>query len=172
MRLWSSSDRLRPGNAVRELAAQLHEDMHLHAYALECILVGMEVHRSRQFKHWVEDLVAKANDGDPFAVTAAKYVLDELNYIKTLDSEPNHDTATLKRIRQSKKYRVWRLSHPFDPQMAVRIICWFDDHATTVVVALFAADKAPMGDVFYDSVGSRADQEIDRWKAENEGKRP
>jgi hypothetical protein len=28
-----------------------------------------------------------------------------------------------------------------------------------------------MGDVFYDSVGSRADQEIEQWKRENEGKR-
>ena len=37
---------------------------------------------------------------------------------------------------------------------------------------LFANDKAPMGDVFYDSVGSRADQAIDQWKVENEGKRP
>lgn len=28
-----------------------------------------------------------------------------------------------------------------------------------------------MGDVFYDSVGSRSDQQIDQWKRENEGKR-
>jgi hypothetical protein len=55
--------------------------------------------------------------------------------------------------------------------MAVRIICWFDDESDTVVVALFAGDKAPMGDVFYDSVVSRADQAIDQWTFENEGKR-
>lgn len=64
---------------------------------------------------------------------------------------------------------MWRLSHPFDPQMAVRIICWFDEQSKSVVVALFAADKAAMGDVFYDSVGTRADQAIDQWKRENEG---
>ena len=28
---------------------------------------------------------------------------------------------------------------------------------------VFANDKGRMGDVFYDSVGSRADQIIDRW---------
>lgn len=77
----------------------------------------------------------------------------------------------MKRVRQSKTYRVWRLLHPFDKEMAVRIICWFDAESDTAVVVLFAADKAPMGDVFYDSVGSRADQEIDKWKTENEGKR-
>jgi hypothetical protein len=53
----------------------------------------------------------------------------------------------------------------------VRIICWFDEDSDSVVVVLFAADKAPMGDVFYNSVGARADQEIDKWKNERQGKR-
>ena len=45
---------------------------------------------------------------------------------------------------------------------SVRRIVWFPagDHA---VVALFAGDKARMGDVFYDSVGTRADAAIDAW---------
>lgn len=133
---------------------------------------GVEVHRSRQFKRWVDDLVAKAKAGNERAIRMAKHVLDELNYIKALDQEPPEDTATLKRVRQSKKYRVWRLSHPFDKEMAVRTICWFDPESATVVVVLFAADKAPMGDVFYDSVGIRADQEIETWKRENQGRRP
>lgn len=131
----------------------------------------MEVHRSRQFKRWVDDLAARARGGDPFALELAKHVLDELNYIRALEAEPDEDTASLKRVRQSRKYRVWRLSHPFDPRMAVRIICWFDPESDAVVVALFAGDKAAMGDVFYDSVGSRADQAIDQWIHENEGKR-
>lgn len=146
-------------------------------YALEDICRqghtgGVEVHRSRQFARWVDDLVRRAKSGDAYALRAAKHVLDELNYIKALDREPDEDTATLKVVRQSRRHRIWRLSHPFDPQMAVRVICWFDDRSDTVVVALFANDKAPMGDVFYDSVGSRADQAIDQWKVENEGKRP
>jgi hypothetical protein len=131
----------------------------------------MEVHRTQQFKRWIDDLVTKAKNGNEHAVKMAKHVLDELNYIKALDAEPADDTATLKRVRQSKTYQVWRLSHPFDPEIAVRIICWFDPASAMVVVVLFAADKAAMGDVFYDTVGSRADQEIDKWKIENEGKR-
>lgn len=35
-----------------------------------------------------------------------------------------------------------------------------------MVVALFAADKAKLGDVFYDSVAVRADPMIDQWKRE------
>lgn len=127
----------------------------------------MEVHRSQQFARWVGDLIKKAKVGDEFAIQMAKHVLDELNYIKALDAEPDEDTATLKKVRRSRKHRVWRLSHPFDPTMALRIICWFDDESDTVVVALFANNKAGMGDVFYDSVGSRADQVIDNWKRQN-----
>lgn len=129
----------------------------------------MDVHRSQQFARWATGLVERAKAGDLISTRMAKHVLDELNYLKALDEEPAEDTATLKRVRQSKRYPLWRLSHPFEEGMAVRIICWFDDLADTVVVVLFAADKAPIGDVFYDSVGSRADQEIDKWKRENEG---
>lgn len=35
-----------------------------------------------------------------------------------------------------------------------------------MVVALFAADKARLGDVFYDGVAARADPLIDQWKRE------
>ncbi len=49
-----------------------------------------------------------------------------------------------------------------------RLICWFPPDEETVVVALFSGDKANMGDVFYDSVGRRADQIIDKWIREGE----
>jgi hypothetical protein len=73
----------------------------------------------------------------------------------------------LKRVRQSRRYPVWRVSHPYHPDVAIRVICWFPDDQH-VVVALFAGDKARMGDVFYDSVGPRADIAIDQWKKEIE----
>ena len=129
----------------------------------------MELRRSQQFKTWVDALVSRAKSGDPSALLTARYAYDELDYLRQLTAPPTEDTATLKRVRQSNRYKVWRLSHPFDQQMALRIICWFDDESDVVVVSLFANDKATMGDVFYDTVGSRADQAIDRWKRENEG---
>ncbi len=73
----------------------------------------------------------------------------------------------LKRVRQSRRYPVWRVSHPYDPDVAVRLICWFPDDQR-VVVALFASDEARMGNVFYDSVGSRADAASGQWKKEIE----
>jgi hypothetical protein len=50
--------------------------------------------------------------------------------------------------------------------VAVRLICWFPPDTGTVVVALFAVDKARLGDVFYDGVAARADPLIDQWKRE------
>ncbi len=68
--------------------------------------------------------------------------------------------------RQSRRYELWRVSHAYHPRVAVRLICWFPPKSNTVVVALFAADKAHLGDVFYDGVASRADPLIDQWKRE------
>ncbi len=59
-----------------------------------------------------------------------------------------------------------RTDGPYHPQVAVRLICWFPPGAGAVVVALFAADKARLGDVFCDGVAARADPLIDQWKRE------
>ena len=69
-------------------------------------------------------------------------------------------------MRQSRKYLVWRLSHLYDSLVAARLIVWFDDERDTAVIALLAGDKAQLGDLFYSTVGTRADQIIDQWKAE------
>jgi hypothetical protein len=58
------------------------------------------------------------------------------------------------------------VSHPYREGIAIRLICWFPAGSGTVVVALFAGDKARIGDVFYNSVGIRADGVIDQWKRE------
>ena len=63
-------------------------------------------------------------------------------------------------------YALWRVSHPYRVGVAVRLICWFPSESDTVVVALFAGDKARIGDAFYNSVGGRADGLIDQWKRE------
>jgi hypothetical protein len=63
-------------------------------------------------------------------------------------------------VRQSCRYSLWRVSHAYDPEVTVRLICWFPPDTGTVVVALFAADKARLGDVFYDGAAARADSAI------------
>ncbi len=71
-------------------------------------------------------------------------------------------------MRQSKRYPLWRVSHPYRDDVAVRLICWFPPDSDTVMVTLFAGDKARIGDVFCNSVGTRADALIDQWKREVE----
>lgn len=79
------------------------------------------------------------------------------------------DMPGLKRVRQSGRYRVWRTSHSYHEGVAVRVICWFPPASDVMVVALFAGDKARTGDVFYNSVGPRADVAIERWIKETKG---
>ena len=61
---------------------------------------------------------------------------------------------------------VWRQSHPYEAGIALRLICWFPGGSDTIL-ALFTGESS-MGDVFNDSVGTRADQIIDRWLSEQE----
>ena len=51
---------------------------------------------------------------------------------------------------------------PYDPDVAVRIICWFpaNDH---VVLALVGFDKKAIGDVFYASAAARGEALVDAW---------
>jgi hypothetical protein len=65
----------------------------------------------------------------------------------------------LRRVRQSRKHQLWRVSHPFRDGIAIRLIVWFPPESPPVII-LFGNDKAQMGDVFYNSVGSRGDQVI------------
>ena len=85
----------------------------------------------------------------------------------------NHDANRTARrgarARSGASTRLWTRcgeSHAYDPEVAVRLICWFPPDRGTVVVALFAADKARLGDVFYDGAAARADPLIDQWKRE------
>jgi len=70
-------------------------------------------------------------------------------------------------VRQARHHEIWRVAHPYDPAVAVRVLCWFpDDH--TVVVALIGGDKAPIGDIWYDSATTtRAEAAVDQWLREH-----
>lgn len=116
------------------------------------------------FGDFWDRLEAKAEKGDSTARKMLDLLLAELEMLAELECEPDHDSATLKRVRQSRAHRVWRVAHPFQPGVALRLIVWFPpEDRDRVVVALFAGNKAQMGDVFYDSVGQRADVAIGQW---------
>jgi hypothetical protein len=120
------------------------------------------------FGVWLDRLEATAREGDDHARTMLVFVVRALNHLRGLTEAPTRDeeTAGLRWVRQSRRYELWRVSHAYHPQVAVRLICWFPPKSNTVVVALFVADKAHLGDVFYDGVAARADPLIDQWKRE------
>jgi hypothetical protein len=128
----------------------------------------MEIDWPVQFGDWLDRVDADADGGDAQAKLNRKYVAEALNLLRELAEPPTENTETgdLKRVRQRRRYELWRVSHPYDPKVALRLICWFPPKRNTVVVALFAGDKAPIGDVWYNSVANQADPLIDSWKRE------
>src|SRR4051812_12522325 len=130
--------------------------------------VAVRIHGPAEFQDWLAQLTKAAAEGDEQATLKRQLVLSEMAVLRALTEPPGMDdeTAELKWVRQSKRYRVWRVSHPYHPGVAVRLICWFPPDAQVVVVALFAGDKATIGDVWYSSVGARADALIEQWKRE------
>jgi hypothetical protein len=91
-----------------------------------------------------------------------------LDQLRKLTDPPTDDseTATLRRVRQSRRYELWRVSHAYHPQGGRSADLLVPDGAGTVVVGLYATDKAKLGDVFYDGAAARADPMIDQWKRE------
>jgi len=127
----------------------------------------MKVFWSDEFDRQLTRLEEAAAKSDRDARILA-LLTEMLQLLNELDEEPSVETAMFKRVRQSKKHLVWRQSHPFETGIALRLICWFDPNSESVAVTLFSGEKSSMGDVFYDSVGSRADQIIEQWIREGE----
>jgi hypothetical protein len=75
---------------------------------------------------------------------------------------PVAETKTFRTVGKSGRYPLWRVSHPRIDGTAVRLVVWFPNDQSAVI-AVLAADKAAMGDVFYDGLGVRADVAINRW---------
>jgi hypothetical protein len=120
----------------------------------------VDIDWSRDFDRQLDRLEADSTERGRRTFGLLTFMLKRL---RNLNEAPVEDTAMIKRVRQSKSYQVWRVSHPYVEGIAFRLICWFPPDSGKVVVALFAGDKAGMGDVFYDTVGIRADQQIARW---------
>src|SRR5713226_10312118 len=50
-----------------------------------------------------------------------------LQALTDLPAKPAEESATFKRVRQARRRELWRVAHPFDPEVAVRIICSLTD---------------------------------------------
>ena len=123
------------------------------------MVIGVRIMAGREFGAW---LAAIQKEEGPTRTQA----LALLSYLRDLPERPESETATLKRVRQAKRHEIWRLAHPFDPEVAIRILCWFPDEHTAVV-ALVGGDKVKIGDVWYDSATPRAEAAVDQWQRQH-----
>lgn len=106
-----------------------------------------------EFDRW---LTNAEEQGGPL-LEAAVALLQELN---ELSAKPAEETATFKRVQQARRHELWRVAHPFNPDVAVRLICWFPNDKE-VVIALVGFDKKAIGDVFYASAAARGEALVD-----------
>ena len=120
----------------------------------------MLVDWSPEFDQWLGHV--EAQGGRVLEIATAL-----LQALMELQQKPE-ESATFKRVRQAKRHELWRVAHPYDPEAAVRIICWFTSDET-VVVALVGFDKKSIGDVFYTSAAARGEALVDQWIRQHQG---
>ncbi|NQX16470.1 hypothetical protein [Rathayibacter sp. VKM Ac-2857] len=125
----------------------------------------MDIEWSRDFDRQLDRMESDESERGRQVLQLLAFMLGRL---RALENEPSEESAMFERVRQSGRFTVWRVSHPYREGVALRLICWFPPGEDRIVVTLFAGEKARMGDVFYDSVGVRADRIIELWMMENE----
>lgn len=114
-----------------------------------------------EFDRWLTRV--EETGGQLLVVTNA--LLEALN---DLPAKPAAETATFQRVRRARRHELWRVAHPFDPEVAVRIICWFPGDEQ-IVLALVGFDKKAIGDVFYASAAVRGEAMVDAWLRQKGG---
>lgn len=125
----------------------------------------MIVDWTSEFQQWLDHLESKS---DPVSRRMVALVTAQLQFLTDLEAEPDENGVTLCRVSKSIRYPLWRVSHPYEKTVAVRLIVWFPPEDWGLVVVAQGANKAAMGDIFYDGVGQRADMAIDKWLKETE----
>jgi hypothetical protein len=108
-----------------------------------------------EFDRWLTNV--EKQGGRLLATTVAM-----LQALTDLPTKPTEESATFKKVRQARRHELWRVAHPFDPDFAVRLICWFPSEQS-VVIALVGFNKKTIGDVFYASAAVRGEALVDAW---------
>lgn len=136
----------------------------LRGISLRCNTGSVDIDWPEELGRWPDRLEEGARSGNERSRLILTFTARALDQLRNLADPPaqGSETATLRWVRQSRRYPSWRVSHACHPQVAVRLVCWFPPGAGAAVVALYATGKAKLGDAFYDGAAARADQ----WKRE------
>jgi hypothetical protein len=115
-----------------------------------------------EYQQWRDRLDIASEKGNADSQKQIDIADAQMEFLTELELEPEEESPTMMKIRQSGKYQLWRVSHRFISGIAVRTVAWFPDDKTMVLVAI-GAEKSSIGDLFYDSIAKRADAAIDRY---------
>lgn len=114
------------------------------------------------FDRYLTRLEDEAAPGDQVAVIRLDHVAALLDALRELPVRPDVESATFKRVRQARRHELWRVAHPFHPDVAVRVIVWFPsvEHA---VVVVFGFGKVRGGDIWYGRAAAEGQANVDEW---------
>ena len=100
---------------VRRRLADLRRGQtnNLEVVKLASYTYQVRIQASREFGAWFENI--KKERGPALARATAL-----LGVLRDLPLRPTDETASLKRVRQATRHEIWRVAHPFDPEVAVR----------------------------------------------------
>ena len=73
----------------------------------------MRIQASREFATWFESV--KKERGRRLTRVGAL-----LAVLRAFEQKPTEESATLKRVRQATRHEIWRVAHPYDPEVAVK----------------------------------------------------
>ena len=78
----------------------------------------MDIGWPTEFGRWLDRLEAEAHSGDQRARTILTLAARALDQLRNLTEPPTEETetATLRHVRQSRRYQLWRVSHAYHPR--------------------------------------------------------
>ena len=116
----------------------------------------MELRAAPAYVRWYQRL------DDP---EAAALIDSMRRYLQRLEECPAEATMQLAPLVQaSPGYDLWRVKHSHRDGYAMRLIVWFDDDNPGRVYIVFAGNKHPLHDVWYNRAVNEAEHEVDRLK--------
>jgi len=86
---------------------------------------------TREFDRWWSHVQSLAEARpDPTNARVFRLTVAQIQYLQDLSAEPLEETPTLRRVVRSSRYPLWWVSHPYETDIAVRLIVWSLPSAT------------------------------------------
>ena len=79
-----------------------------------------------------------------------------------LTERPTEPTAHLTPLVQATRHNIWRIKHPHQDDYAVRLLLWFPDDNDDEIVIVFAGNKHPNHDLWYDRATRETEAAVDQ----------